>query len=200
MIELQHLIAGGVAPTAARTFLPHLQTLLPVWQINTKQRIAGFLAQAIHESSKFTALEENLYYSSPERLCKIFSVFRSPLEAAEYCRNPKKLANKVYANRGGNTRPDDGWTFRGRGIFQITLFNNYLLAAQNTGQPYVEHPDWVAQPEHAVLTACEYWKRTNCNASIDNGDIDGTTRKINGAAMLGRAERALNFQHLLAVL
>ena len=48
-----------------------LALLLPDYDINTPARIAGFLAQCVHESNGFTALKENLNYK-PESLVKIF--------------------------------------------------------------------------------------------------------------------------------
>ena len=52
--------------------------------------------------------------------------------ARRYTRNPEKMANYVYANQGGNGNETsgDGWRFRGRGLIQITLRNNYLLCGR----------------------------------------------------------------------
>lgn len=198
-LSIQHLVASGVTPTLARVFIDHLNLRLPPWGIDSKLRVAAFLAQALHESQKFSALEENLFYTNPERLRKVFSTFTSIEDAQHYIRDPKKLANRVYANRLGNTEPDDGWRYRGRGIFQITGRENYSLASMQDFD-LVKEPDLVAMPECAVITACSYWNRTGCNTPADQGLIDPITRKINGAAMEGRAARALLYQHLLSVL
>ena len=40
-----------------------LVEILPKYDIDTKERVAGFLAQCAHESADFKSLEENLNYS-----------------------------------------------------------------------------------------------------------------------------------------
>lgn len=203
MIELNKLIAAGVSPTQARVFLPLLQTHAPKYEVDRRTRIAAFLAQAMHESAKFTRLEENLYYSSAQRIYDVFSRrFRSPADAAEYTRNPQKLANRVYSSRlgNGNEGSGDGWLYRGRGIFQLTGRDNYREAEQEIGRPYVAQPELVAQAEDAVITALHFWAKTGCNTPADSGDIDGVTRRINGAAMEGRVVREQLYRHVLDVL
>ncbi|MCY1745057.1 hypothetical protein [Ensifer sp. SL37] len=50
---------------------------------------------------------ENLYYSA-ERLTQVWpSRFPTIASAKPFARNPRKLANKVYGGRMGNTAPDD---------------------------------------------------------------------------------------------
>ena len=41
-----------------------LYKVLPLWQINTVPRVAGFIAQCGHESLQFKVLSENLNYSA----------------------------------------------------------------------------------------------------------------------------------------
>ena len=67
-------------------------------------RIAGFLAQCRVESVDFTQLEENLNYTTPERIRQVFRSVHSMADAATLTRNPKALANRVYSGRLGN-----GW-------------------------------------------------------------------------------------------
>ena len=76
-----------------------LNAVLPKYQINTPQRIAGFLAQCGHESAGFSVLTENLNYSA-DGLCKVWPKrFPSAAVAQPYHRNPEKIANKVYCDR-----------------------------------------------------------------------------------------------------
>ena len=108
--------------------------LLPDYEINTSARIAGFLAQCVHESNGFTALKENLNYK-PESLVKIFHKYFPTIELAnEYCARPNKqeaIANRVYANRMGNgdEASGDGYRYCGRGAIQITGKENYTWFA-----------------------------------------------------------------------
>ncbi|VFS40942.1 Predicted chitinase [Serratia liquefaciens] len=55
--------------------------------------------------------------------------------ARGYVRRPEKLANRAYANRGGNgpEASGDGWRYRGRGLIQTTFKNNYRAAGNAWG-------------------------------------------------------------------
>lgn len=86
------------------------------------------LATAKHETGgTFGPVEENLNYTSTARIQKVWpSRFPTLASAEPYVRNPQKLANLVYGGRLGNTGPNDGWTYRGRGLAQITGKANYV--------------------------------------------------------------------------
>jgi predicted chitinase len=70
--------------------------IFPKYDIITIERVAGFLAQCAHESTNFTALEENLNYSEAS-LLKVFGRYFGPgkRNAKEYAKNPEKIANYV---------------------------------------------------------------------------------------------------------
>lgn len=88
--------------------------------------LAYMLATTFHETgATMQPVTENLTYSS-ERLVEVWpSRFPTIASAKPFARNPRKLANKVYGGRLGNTAPDDGWLYRGRGLPQITGKANY---------------------------------------------------------------------------
>lgn len=186
------LLAAGIAPTPARAFADPLAAACARFDINTPARIAGFVAQCRAESAGFTALEENLYYTSPERIRRIFPSTVPDLEvAARIARNAKALANRVYGGRLGNgpESSGDGWRFRGRGLKQLTGRFNYTQAAIALDRPYVEHPGLVAEPEGACLTAAWFWYQHGCNVFADSSQWDAITRVVNGPAMLQAAAR-----------
>lgn len=187
MLTLPSLIAAGVPPTQARQYLEPLASACARFDIATPARIAGFLAQCRVESSDFTRLEENLWYTTPERIRQIFpSRVKSMADAARLVRNPKALANCVYAGKigNGNEASGDGFRFRGRGIKQLTGRENYADAAEGLGRPYLEQPDLVAQPEDACLTAAWYWHNVKANILADSAQWDAITRAVNGPGML----------------
>lgn len=198
---IERLIAAGVHPTQAKAFGDPLKAAMALFDISTKERQAAFLAQCMVESQGFTRLEENLYYTTPARVNAFFSAITTDADAALYIRNPKALANKVYANRNGNgdEASGDGWEFRGRGLFQLTGRANYKQASEgaNMGAVYLNRPSLVAAPPDASLTAAWYWGSKGMNQLIDAGDFDRTTRMINGPAMLHKHERAEAFHHNL---
>lgn len=192
MLTLASLVAAGAHPTQARQFIEPLQAACALFAIDTPARLGSFLGQVLHESSSLTRLEESLYYTTPERIRDMWPRRVHALdEAARLCRNPQALANRVYANRGGNgdEASGDGWRFRGRGLFQLTFKNNYADAAGALVRPYVGQPDLVAQPGDAALTAAWYWNAHGLNALADAWNLDDITRAINGPGMVGAAER-----------
>lgn len=190
-ITLAQLIATGITPAVARAFLPHLDVAFKRFDIGTPRRMAAFIGQCSHESSAFTRLEENLYYTDPTRIAKMFSALRKVDQARAYVGQPKAMANVVYAGRNGNGNAEsgDGWTYRGRGLIQITGRGNYRAAAAGTGLRCEAQPELVAEHAGAALTAGWYWSTHGLNALADLWQIDGITRALNGAAMAGSADR-----------
>lgn len=185
-------------------FIDSLAVYMPKFGINTNERIAMFLAQAIHETGHLRSLSENLNYSAiglantwPARYAIKDPKTGKPIKgkpnqlAISIARDPKKIANNVYANRmgNGNEASGDGWNFRGRGIFQLTGKFNYVdFQNNNPDIKVVDNPDLVANPPEAVITACWYWSKKNLNATADKKDIYGNTRLINGGT-IGIADR-----------
>lgn len=158
----------------------------------TGKRKAAFLAHCSVESDGFTKLQENLFYTTPERILKVFPGKVKTLAVAKLLvRNPEALANTVYSGKLGNgsASSGEGWKYAGKGLFQLTGKDNYAEAEKALGQPYVAHPELLLEPEHAALTAAWYWHKTGCNEAIDRGDFNTTTRRINGPALLHSAER-----------
>ena len=199
MITLAQLIACGIGPTQARVFVDSINDAFRTYDISTVPRAAAFIAQAAHESTGFTHLEENLFYTTPERIRAVFpSSVPSLAEASRLIRNPKALANRVYANKNGNGAEStgDGFRYRGRGLFQLTGLSNYSAA----GVRYLANPDSVALPLGAALTAGWFWATGGMNALADSHSIDSITRKINGRAMLGADERRAAFEQNLKAL
>ena len=71
-----------------------LAPALQRYEIDTRARIAAFLAQTGYESQQFNRVVENLVYSTPSRLMKVWPKRFTSLDLAErYLRNPEKLGN-----------------------------------------------------------------------------------------------------------
>ncbi len=151
------------------------------FDINTPDRIAGFLSQVAHESAGFTALSENLNYSA-EALCRVWPSRFNADNCQEYARNPEKIANKAYGSRMGNgdEASGDGWTYRGRGAIQLTGRDNYQRFSDDVGVDVVNNPDLVSQPDMAAMSAGWFWSKNGLNALADAKDIVGMTKRING--------------------
>ena len=150
-----------------------------------KNQVARFLAQCAHESSSFNITKENLNYSEAG-LLKIFPKYFGEGKAnpAEYARNPKKIANRVYANRMGNgdEASGDGYSYCGRGLIQLTGKDNYrqFSIATYGDDRILTEPDAVASPDLALQSALWFWKK---NKLENISDYVLLTKKINGGTI-----------------
>lgn len=171
-------------------FLPFLNKWMMHYGITTTNRICHFIAQIAHESSQLTRLEENLNYSA-EALRHLWpGRFNSEISET-YARKPEQIANRAYANKGGNgdETTGDGWKFRGRGAIQCTLKNNYAAAANDWDIDLLNNPELLAKPDLAIRSACWYWWKNGLNKLADGGaSVWEITGKIN-PARLGLSDR-----------
>jgi len=97
-----------------------------LWKINDEQ-LANFLGQTSIESANFTKDKENTNYSEEGLKDFFLKYFPTPQDRLNYARQPKKIANRAYANRmgNGNEASGDGYTHRGAGSLQLTGSDNY---------------------------------------------------------------------------
>lgn len=178
--------------------------LMDKYNINTNDRIAGFMSQAMHESNNFKVLEENLKYTW-KRLREIFpKYFPTDVMAKEYEKNPEKIANRVYSDefrtgKLGNTKPGDGWKFRGGGIFQLTGRNNYEKFGKSIGKTADEAADYVRTKQGAFESAVWYWNTNNLNRFADKRDIAGLSKAVNGGN-IGLNERTALYDKISKIL
>ena len=173
------------------------QSVLDQFEISENPlRVAHFIAQMMHESSGLTIQFENLNYS-PARLPKVWpSRFqpKGPLDPAQFASNPQRLANEVYGGRMGNTGADDGFTYRGRGLLQITGKDSYVEATQILRKSFPSAPDFSADPDAVISVdwclkvAAAEWASKGCNVLADKDSIRAVTKAINGG-YIGLAER-----------
>lgn len=166
--------------------------ILDDYEINTPLRKLHFLNQVLFETANFTKLVENLNYTTPERIAKVWpSRFnldgsKGKKNAKLYTRNPQKLANEVYANRMGNGSPESGhgWKYRGRGAMHLTGLNNYKKASYDIfgDDRLVVSPDLVSDDIIvAIATAAWFWKINGLNAVSDRNDLSTITKRVNGS-------------------
>lgn len=171
------------------------------WGIVTPNQQSAFIGQCGHECGNFKILEENLNYRAAT-LMKLWPKRFPTLEIANvYAGNPKKIANKVYADRMGNRdeASGDGYRFRGRGCIQLTGHSNYYHASQACGVDFVKEPDLVAMPKYAAMTAGWFWATHGCNPLADAANWTALTKKINGGT-IGLQDRIMHTQMALATM
>ena len=141
--ERQNAIIAAVGEVLAAT--------LDSYAINTRLRIAHFLAQTCHESAGFRTTEE---FASGEDY-----EGRADL---------------------GNNHPGDGVRYKGRGLLQLTGRANYKTFGGLLGVDLERQPALAGEPVLSLRIACEFWKKKNLNQFCDADDIVALTRRING--------------------
>jgi putative chitinase len=161
--------ATGATLPRVTEHMHHIEHAMAVYDINTPERQAAFLAQIGHESGGLRWIRE-LWGPTP--------------------------AQTRYEGRAdlGNTQPGDGRRYAGRGWIQLTGRDNYRRAYQRLKTKFPDCPDFEADPERvatarwAALTAAEFWFNAGCNKLADEGRFERLTRVINGG-LNGYADR-----------
>lgn len=156
--------------------------------ITAGRRAAAFAATIAHESNGGRDLVESLNYD-PAGLRRVWPARFSPADAERMGRvgdrpaDQRAIAERAYGGRMGNGAEGHGhgWSYRGRGLIQITGRDAYQRAGDACGLPLVQHPDIAAQPNCAGAVACWVWSEwKGCNPLADAADIEGWRRAING--------------------
>jgi len=166
-----------------------------------KNRVAAFLAQVSFESDYFTSVEENLNYSALGLTKTFKKYFPTLAKATPYAKNPAKIANKVYANRMGNGKPasGDGWTYRGRGLIQITGKDNYEKFAASLNKSLPDTIVFMQTPQGATECSGWFWSANKLNTYVDANDFGALTKHINGGDN-GSADREKQYAIALKAL
>ena len=158
------------------------------------KNIPEFLGQVFVESANLSTLEENLNYSA-DALIKSFYPRRISKEqaylvgrTADRPANPQKIANQIYGGvwgreHLGNTQPNDGWFYRGRGPIQLTGRDNVTRFANwyNNGEIVTQPSLIVTNPRICVSSACWFWVH-NSRGNISGTDVALCTRAVTGSS------------------
>lgn len=186
---------------ACEIFAEPLTQTCEEFEINTSNRIAAFIAQIAHESGNLKYVKENLNYSA-DGLRKVFPKYFPNEEISQrYHRRPEAIANRVYANRMGNGSEEsgDGWKYRGRGLIQITGYDNYSRCMTDLN---IDDPEYFETPEGATRSAGWFWNVKKLNNIADGGSIDDIkkmTKIINGG-FNGLDDRIKHYRHIMSIL
>lgn len=138
--------------------------------IDTTARQAAFLAQIAHESGSLRYTEE-------------IASGRAYNDRADLG-NTKPEARRLAAMRGHDT----GVFYKGRGLIQITGYDNYVACGAALRIPAASNPELLKSTVNACRSAAWFWASRNLNALADAGDFERITRRINGG-LNGQPER-----------
>ena len=183
--------------------LAQLPELCDRFEINSELRLTHFLAQCAYESGGFKLVNENLNYSA-DGLKKTFPRFFDTNLSVSYARKPKKIGDRVYANRLGNGDEfsGDGYRYRGRGYIQLTGKNNYRSFAQFIGEDTVVNPDLVAT-KYPLASAAFFFAVNKlwdvCDQGASDAVVTDVTKRVNGGT-IGFPDRLAHFKKYYACL
>lgn len=171
-------------------------------QVSDGRQVAYILATPMIETGgTFRTKQESLNYN-PAGLMSTFGPGRISKEQANkfgrlpgQAANQNAIANIVYGGtfglkQLGNTQPNDGWTFRGRGFVQITGRKNYTKFAQLLGIPLDTNPDLAMDVKTAALIAV-VGMRDGIFTGKKLGDyFNNTTDWVNARRIINSLDRA----------
>ncbi|MBC8031852.1 MAG: glycoside hydrolase family 19 protein [Pyrinomonadaceae bacterium] len=206
-------VVERLSPSAKPNYLEAIRRGAPLFEdhgITTPLRMAHFLAQAMHETGNFKILRESMDYRAP-RIMEIFGVGIhsarvTAAEAPTLAHNERALSERVYglgnprkAPELGNTKPGDGFAFRGNGVLQTTGRGAHRRMGEACGLDFEGNPSLVTETEHALKPALQEWTDGRLNVAADANDIRKITKRINGG-FNGLDERKALFAKLLPLL
>jgi putative chitinase len=173
MIDDKHLKAVMPQSTFAnRTkYLQWLNLGMTKYSINTKERIAMFLATLAVESGQLKYSEEIASGAAYELRGDLGNLRPEALEAAHA--------------KGTTT----GRFYKGHGLIQTTGYDNHADVGKELGIDTVNFPRLLCEPKWAAFSACYFVWKHGCNKCADDGDFKKYTKKVNGGYN-GMAKRA----------
>lgn len=168
-------LAMGIPLARAAKWATALTEAMVGGQINTRLRVAAFLAQIGHESGALLYVKEL---------------------------GDSKYFEKYEGRKDlGNTQPGDGARFAGRGLIQVTGRANYSEASQAlfSDDRLLRNPELLEQPEWAAKSAVWYWTTRNLNGLADADRLTDITKAINGGTN-GLEDRRVRYRLALKIL
>ena len=155
------------------------------------------MAQFSVECGAGVEMTENLNYSAQGLLATWPKHFDADT-AAQYARNPEQIAIIAYGGRNGNAPApsEDGWTFRGRGLSQVTGRTNYQnltdrINQNNPNNPPVDliaNPDALLDPQYALECAVADFCLCGCLPCAQSDNCQEVTQALNGG-LIGFPQR-----------
>ena len=169
--------------------IPFIEKHMLTYNINSKQRMSGFLSACLLLSSGFRRRAENYSYTAI-RLFKECDKVDSFQLATRLVRNgEREIANYLFSfeNGNGGIDSDDGWQFRARTPLQFRGRTLYELVNSVTGIDCVNNPDLLDDVENSIIAAMVFWETEGFNEIMDLIKFDGTHLMKVRAGIPGRA-------------
>lgn len=169
---------------------------------------AMFLAQLDHESMGFSRLVEGKYSADGVWALRGSTLSKYGLTREQLISEQSKFGKEkmyeymysdTYRNKGfklGNTSVGDGIKYKGRGYIQLTGKSLYSEFSKYIKKDLLNSPELLETEEFAISTAIQYWITRKCKTPAMRGDVESTTKLINGG-LNGLADRKKKYYDYL---
>lgn len=179
-------VVALIAPPYSERHALALESACIEFGIESELEKVHFLGQCAHETEEFRRARESMNYT-PEALLRTFGRRITTEQAYRLGRsgsNPAQqeaIANIVYGGRLGNTRPGDGWAFRGGGAIQLTGRDNYTRCSIGLygDDRLARNPEMIADPDVAARAAGWFWSTNGLKEWALRDDTMAVSRAIN---------------------
>ncbi|KVO98352.1 hypothetical protein WJ83_01010 [Burkholderia ubonensis] len=192
IITLTKEFLRKIAPTAGADFVSEMTrasvNLFSRYGVNTCRQVKHILAQAKHETQRFSKFRESLNYKSytgkslyemaPTAINGGFSRknihFTTKEKKIEWIKDNLIANDAAYGEHcfGANEQP--GKDFRGRGLLHLTHYETYKRCAEAIDYPIDSQPELVENnPRVIIETGLWFWSDRGIGLIADNPTITG---------------------------
>ncbi|WP_175909519.1 glycoside hydrolase family 19 protein [Burkholderia metallica] len=192
IITLTNDFLRKIAPGANADFVAEMTRasvdLFPTYGVNTCRQVKHILAQAKHETQRFSAFRESLKYvkytgrslykMAPSAIDNGFyrkgMSFSTEDEKIEWIQNNLIANDAAYGEHCFGTNEQPGKDFRGRGLLHLTHYEAYRRCAQAIGYPIDSQPELVENnPRVIIETGLWFWGDRGIGSIADNLAVIG---------------------------
>jgi predicted chitinase len=178
------LTQNGVRSPQAQTNAAAVLQALKDKGITSKTAQANILAQ-VHAECGFLPRSEGNYRASvllsmygPDNKVRFQNLAEAQAVVDE---GHEAVFNKIYGGRMGNSAPNDGFLYRGRGYIQLTGKDNYSRVGTAIGEDLVGNPDLANDPKVATKVLLNFLGINSANQATFE-DINMVNAKVGPAA------------------
>ncbi|WP_419865691.1 glycoside hydrolase family 19 protein, partial [Burkholderia latens] len=192
VITLTNEFLRKIAPRMTANFAAEMVRasieLFPEYGVNSCRQMKHFLAQAKHETKRFTAFRESLNYQSytgeslyrmaPTAIDNGFArkgmSFSSRTEKIAWIENNLIANDAAYGEHCFGAREQPGKDFRGRGLLHLTHYGTYKRCALETNFPIDDQPELVESNSRVIIeTGLWFWSDRGIGVIADDSATIG---------------------------
>ncbi|NTZ04623.1 glycoside hydrolase family 19 protein [Burkholderia metallica] len=187
IITLTSEFLRKIAPRAGADFVAEMihasVDLFPQYGVNTCRQMKHLLAQAKHETQRFTEFRESLNYASytgqslynmatkaiDNGFARKNMIFPTSAAKIAWIQDHLVANDAAYGEHSFGASEQPGKDFRGRGLLHLTHYGTYKRCAQAIGHPIDSQPELVENdPKVIIETGLWFWSDRGIGLIADN--------------------------------